>query len=445
MIKNSCILFILLQILNISSLAGLIHNLQIRDDARVVFKIETFGFIAGGLMNITVSDFSLVNQIKSSNEKIGFLARKASSESAAQQDLQTFIDNKKCIFDYKERDDFIVNLTDSKLWSTVSYGHVIKKETIGLYTLLFARCNAHDGDTVNFNLKVIFQNPGPNYLSAGDSPLPLLYFCFFILFSVVLVVWTVVLYLQSANGTVHRIHFMMAALLVLKCLTLLVEGIRLHYISLRGSSETWSAVYYVLSGLKGFMLFTVLLLIGSGWSLMKPFLHMREKRVIMVVLALQILSNLATVVLDETAPGSMYWLAWRDVLHAVDVACCVAVLVPIVWSIRHLKQAADSDGKAHSNLTRLRLFRHFYITVIVYVYFTRIVVLLLASTIPFQLLWTSQLLTELATCIFFVLTGYQFRPFPENPYLLVRTEESTTGRDEFGLEEDAEDIELTRR
>ena len=75
------------------------------------------------------------------------------------------------------------------------------------------------------------------------------------------------------------------------------------------------------------------------------------------------LDNVALVVLEEHAPGSQAWYTWRDVLHLVDIACCMAILFPIVWSIRHLRQAAAADGKAEHNLMKLTLFRQFYIMV----------------------------------------------------------------------------------
>lgn len=323
---------------------SLVHRLTIKKDDRDIFKIETFGFADGGMMNITLTDFS-ISSSKSDKlaastlpNRIGFLMRKAISESAAQQDLEKYIEEGKCILDDIQHDDFLVDLSEETSWKKSRTSHTVSPGASGLYSLIFARCQPSGSHKVDFHLDVKFINPGPNYLSAGDAPLPTMYFSFFVLFTIALVAWCWVLTRDaSTNGTVHHIHYMMAILLALKCLTLLVEGIRFHYISLVGVSEAWSIVYYIFAFLKGVMLFTVILLIGSGWSLMKAYLNDREKRVIMVVLSLQVLDNIAMVVLEETAPGSQGWLTWRDVLHLVDIICCCAILFPIVWSIRHLR------------------------------------------------------------------------------------------------------------
>ena len=37
---------------------------------------------------------------------------------------------------------------------------------------------------------------------------------------------------EVTNGVVHRIHYLMGVLLLLKCLSLLFESIRYHYISI---------------------------------------------------------------------------------------------------------------------------------------------------------------------------------------------------------------------
>ena len=46
------IFWISIVILFIAKVQGLIHNLKIRNDDRAIFKIETFGFIKDGRMEL---------------------------------------------------------------------------------------------------------------------------------------------------------------------------------------------------------------------------------------------------------------------------------------------------------------------------------------------------------------------------------------------------------
>lgn len=171
----------------------------------------------------------------SSQNNMGFVLRKAASESAAQQDLEKIIERGLCIIDLLQSDDFFVSVSDPSTWSLNRKGHIIVPEAAGLYSLIFARCQPSGSFQVNFSLEAMFFNPGPNYLSAGDAPLPVLYLSFFVLFSAAFVAWAGVL--RYSAGTVHRIHYMMLALVGLKSLTLLFEGIRFHFIAINGSSE----------------------------------------------------------------------------------------------------------------------------------------------------------------------------------------------------------------
>merc|ERR1711992_442015 len=111
--------------------------------------------------------------------------------------------------------------------------------------------------------------------------------------------------------------------------------------------------------------------------------------------------------------------AWKEIFVLIDLICCGAILLPVVWSIRHLKEASQTDGKAAISLEKLKLFRHFYIMVVCYVYFTRIIVFLLRITVPFQYEWLDPMFKELSTLVFFVMTGYKFRPASNNPYFAV--------------------------
>ncbi len=132
---------------------------------------------------------------------------------------------------------------------------------------------------------------------------------------------------------------------------------------------------------------------------------------------MQVFANVAIVITEEEAPSTKDWFTWRDVFHLVDIICCCAVLFPIVWSIKHLREASQTDGKAARNLEKLTLFRQFYVMVVVYIYFTRIVVYLLQSTMAYEYTWVSEAADQLATLAFYVWTAVKFRPNNENPYL----------------------------
>lgn len=119
---------------------------------------------------------------------------------------------------------------------------------------------------------------------------------------------------------------------------------------------------------------------------------------------------------------------WRETFILVDLLCCGAILFPVVWSIRHLQEASHIDGKAAINLKKLKIFRRFYILVVCYIYFTRIIVYLLKITVPFQYEWLDVLTQHAAIFVFFVLTGYHFQPATQNPY--------------FALSQDDDDLEM---
>jgi G protein-coupled receptor 107 len=107
--------------------------------------------------------------------------------------------------------------------------------------------------------------------------------------------------------------------------------------------------------------------------------------------------------------------AHQDIFRVVDIVCCIAILVPILWSIRHLKEASSIDGKAAKNLEKLKMFRHFYLIVVSYIYFTRIIVYLLDATLPFRWTWFGVFVSELATLAFYFTTGYVVKTANRQP------------------------------
>ncbi|QQP50840.1 Lung seven transmembrane receptorlike [Caligus rogercresseyi] len=61
--------------------------------------------------------------------------------------------------------------------------------------------------------------------------------------------------------------------------------------------------------------------------------------------------------------------------------------------------------------------------VVCYIYFTRIIIYLLKITVPFKYEWLDETFLEAATFLFFVSTGYKFRPASNNPIFSVPTED----------------------
>ena len=168
---------------------------------------------------------------------------------------------------------------------------------------------------------------------------------------------------------------------------------------------------------------------------MKPFLNEREKNVLMIVIPMQVFANIATIVLDDNGVALAGWLEWRDLFHLLDIACCCAILFPIVWSIKHLREAALTDGKKVRNMNKLILFRQFYVMVVAYIYFTRIIVYLLKQTMAYNMTWLADLASEAATMCFYCVTGYMFRPIADNPYLHLNEDELDEESIEMYVEE----------
>eukprot|EP01102_Stenamoeba_stenopodia_P016809 TRINITY_DN5911_c0_g3_i1.p1 TRINITY_DN5911_c0_g3~~TRINITY_DN5911_c0_g3_i1.p1 ORF type:complete len:439 (+),score=98.89 TRINITY_DN5911_c0_g3_i1:287-1603(+) len=399
---------------------ALIHELDVRNDNRKKFFIENFGFEAGGVVHLTIEKFSFEPPLSkpAASARVGFLIKKTETDSTR------FIEENE---DYKcLLTDEVISPEDHILrilhWEREDFAPVvIPAGAEGFYNTYFINC---EEEAVNFNLRLEQYNVGhnyllsavtKNYLSAGTSPLPSVYGCLFILYISVLGVW-VLGFLRAPGNRVFSIHYLMTVLIVIKTLSVLFKSIEMHYLKLRGHPGGWDVIYYFFAFLRGVMMFVVIALIGTGWTFVKPFLSDKDKRIFLIVIPLQILDNIAMVIIEETTPGTQGWFTWKDIFRLVDIICCGAILVPIIWSIKHLKEASQIDGKAARNIQKLKLFRQFYLLVVSYIYFTRIIVYLLDATLPFRWVWLGDFFTEMATFAFYLTTGYKFRPVPDNPF-----------------------------
>ncbi|XP_018648996.1 putative lung seven transmembrane receptor [Schistosoma mansoni] len=178
----------------------------------------------------------------------------------------------------------------------------------------------------------------------------------------------------SANFTVRFLNTSEEGLYHLyfhNCAELNVESGKRHSVNLTvnyyvigkhgAHEESWAVMYYITHIIRGALLFITILLIGAGWAFIKHMLTPRERNVFLIVVPLQVLANIATIIIEESEAGAARYATWKEIFIFVDLACCGAILFPVVWSIKLLKAASQTDGKAAINLRNLRLFRHFYI------------------------------------------------------------------------------------
>ncbi|MBA0638363.1 hypothetical protein Godav_029504 [Gossypium davidsonii] len=202
-----------------------------------------------------------------------------------------------------------------------------------------------------------------------------------------------------------------------------------------GTGYGWDLWFSIFSILK---VTTLIILIGQGWSLLKPYLQDKEKKVLLIVIPFQVVvANIAQVFIDKTPLFSPYRVVCKQIVLLVDVFCYCAVLLPIVWSIEKLREVAQTDEKAAVKLKKLTLFRQYYIMVICYIYFPRIMVYTLETTITvYKYSWSRVLVGELATLTFYVYTGYEFKPKADNLYFPTDDEEEEGDLEQLKLRDE---------
>ncbi|XP_021775035.1 protein GPR107-like [Chenopodium quinoa] len=421
---------------------------EIRSDSRPIIPFDEFGFTHTGKLDLNVTLLSL-RLHQNDQTTLPTNPKPNSNDLSLVGFFLSTRDSWYHVVDQLNQNDIVCALQSDLIKPVFSFDRLnngglthfnvsLQISDPNLYTLVFANCipNLHVSMDVHSSMYNLEGKSSliRDYLSAGKSNLPSIYFNFALIYFALILIWVYTLF--SKREVIYRIHYFMLAVLVLKGLNLLCEAEDKSYIKKTGSAHGWDVLFYIFSFLKGITLFTLIVLIGTGWSFLKPFLQDKEKKVLMIVIPLQVVANVAQVVIDETGPYGGESYAWMQVFLFVDIVCCCAVLFPIVWSIRNLREAATTDGKAAVNLMKLTLFRHYYVVVICYIYFTRVIVYGLETITNYRYQWTSVVAGELGTLAFYLFTGYNFRPKSCNPYFAIDDEEEEAAAEMLKMEGD---------
>nr|GMC77227.1 protein GPR107-like [Ipomoea batatas] len=395
-----------------------IKKTNIVDDSRPIILFERFGFALNG--HVTVSVENVLYRSKHQNAKLNpssmgfFLVSDASFPRILNESSYT---EAFCVLSSQ----YVKPVFKFDELSPVSSHNatLVIGEEPDEYNLIFGNCQRefHVSMKVFTEMYNVDGDEEKDFLPAGQTELPMIYFLFFAIYVCFLAVWGFVCLKQPQ--TVKKIHIIMLALLVFKALRMICAAEDKMFIRKTGTPHGWDVAFYVFGFLKGITLFTVIILIGTGWSFLKPYLQEREKRLLMFAIPLQVMENIAAVVIAETGPAKKEWLVWNETFLLIDVVCCCTIFFPIFWSIRSLREASGTDGKASRNLEKLTLFKQFYVVVVAYLYFTRFGVAMIGNAVSYMHEWVVAAAAETVNLVFYLFIFYNFRPIEKNPYLAV--------------------------
>ncbi|KAF0927524.1 hypothetical protein E2562_034164 [Oryza meyeriana var. granulata] len=415
-----------------------------KDDSRSSILFEKFGFSRRGFVSISISGASTSSKLATPDPaQFGFflLSDEALFEAIYEQPPPTDLNpdpnpNPGCVLS----SPYVKPLFSfADLDGDGNYNKTFPVTHPDEYSLYFANCAPESLVTMRVRTEMYNANPdgSKDYLPVGQAPVPAIYGFFAFFYAAFLAAWGY-LTLSRDRVTAHQIHHLMSGLLVARLLYCLSAAEDQHYIRVTGTPHGWDVAFYLFQLVKGVVLFAVIVLVGTGWSFLKPVLQDREKKVLMVVIPLQVAANIAAAVVGETGPFLQGWVTWNQIFLFVDVACCCAVLFPVVWSMRSLRESSKTDGKAARTLAKLTLFRQFYVVVIGYLYFTRIIVYALKTITNYKYRWVSVAAEEVATVAFYLFMFYMFRPAERNQYFALDEDEEEAA--ELALRE--EEFEL---
>ncbi|GJN17239.1 hypothetical protein PR202_gb04291 [Eleusine coracana subsp. coracana] len=398
----------------LSPAAAEIKQESFKDDSRSSILFEKFGFSHHGSVYISVDGAKTSSPLaKPDLAQLGFflLSDEALFEAMYEQQPPTDLNpNPESAPGCVLSSPYVTPLfTFAELDGDGHYNKTFPITHPDEYSLFFANCAPQT--SVSMEVRTIMYNTNPDgtkdYLSVGQAPVPGIYAFFAVCYVVFLVGWLYVTLYRNRRLSAHRIpppHDRPAR-----------RPYALLHLGGRGPA------LHPHRGVPA-----------------RPFLQDKEKKVLMVVIPLQVAANIAAAVVGETGPFLEGWVTWNQIFLFVDVACCCAVLFPVVWSMRTLRESSKTDGKAARTLAKLTLFRQFYVVVIGYLYFTRIIVYALKTITNYKYRWVSVAAEEVATMAFYMFMFYMFRPAERNQYFALDDDEEEAA--ELALRE--EEFEL---
>ncbi|KAM0024640.1 putative transmembrane protein GPR107/GPR108 [Helianthus debilis subsp. tardiflorus] len=375
-----------------------IKSIKIQSDNRSVILLGKFGFTHYGNLSISISNLSVSDPVASLYDPsvIGFFL--LSDETLIELVFEAqrnpnfwFWDIHLVSYLFTLRD-----ISDPQSSFHKSYSMTFSEE----YALFYANCNTRSLVTMDIHTEMYNIDDGAtkDYLSAGLTQLPSLYFIFSLMYLSFLGFWISLCF--NNQRCVHRVHLLMGVSLTMQTLSLFCAAEDNHYVKVTGTPHGWNVLFWIFQFISSVLLFTLIVLMGAGLPYLKPVLHAREKIVLMIVITFKVLANVASMMMDETGPYNKDWMTWRQVYMWSDTISCSVIILPVGWSIRFLTEPSKTDEKSRRNLTLfVRLFR----LVVCYLVFARVGVIALMDITTYKFQWVSSAVEEVACLVLYLV------------------------------------------
>lgn len=94
--------------------AGRIHHLEIKNDGRFAFSIESFGFEEGGRLDFDLQDISATPS--DARHRMGMIIYPTTTESRVAETIDSLILARACALDTAREDVVVVNVSDPSRW-----------------------------------------------------------------------------------------------------------------------------------------------------------------------------------------------------------------------------------------------------------------------------------------------------------------------------------------
>ncbi|KAI3498520.1 hypothetical protein L1887_34295 [Cichorium endivia] len=382
---------------------------RLRSDNRTTILFSEFGFSQTGHISFEIPSVSVTSNVSQPDpSRIGFYL--LSHESRHNYFLELMRNPDMCVLDNKFI-SVLFTFQDLDPHSQSIFNKSYSVSYPGVYTLNFANCNNQSLVTMDVRTELYNIDDGTtkDYLSVGLTQLPSLYFTFSLIYLCFLGFWIFVCF--KNQQCFQRIHLLMGGLLVITFVHLIYAAADQHYLQVTGI-HGWDVLIFIYRFIRTALFLTMIVLISSGWCSWKQFIEGWEKVILLIVIFFQVMAHVILLLSWENGPyNNEHWLYWNGNFLYLDLVCCIAICVHVVWSHMLLEDASETDGKIARNLPTCKLV---VLLIIAYLVITRFIVgAVLAKLVLYTCPWVINAAEETVNLVFCMVMFYMFMPYDD--------------------------------